>query len=74
MRLWIQAWFTPQIFRNAVKIALVVGSILNVINQGGSVMNGEAIDWWRLGLNYLVPYCVSSYSAVRIQQAGRGRD
>lgn len=74
MRFWFRVWFTPQIFRNAVKIALVVGTILNVINQGGSLMTGKAIIWWQLGLNYLVPYCVSSYSAVRIQQARRGND
>ena len=74
MRLWFRTWFTPQIFRNAVNIALVVGTVLNVINQGDAFMSGEAIDWWRFGLNYLVPYCVSSYSAVRIQQAKRNHD
>ncbi|WP_434513912.1 nitrate/nitrite transporter NrtS [Dechloromonas sp. ARDL1] len=51
----------------AIKVALVVGTILNLINQGGRLMDGLPISWLHLGLNYLVPYCVSSYSAARNQ-------
>lgn len=49
----------------ALKIALVVGAILNLINQGGRVMEGLPPSWFHVALNYLVPYCVSSYSAAR---------
>ena len=34
----------PHIVRNAVKIVLVVGTILNLVNQGEGVANG-AISW-----------------------------
>ncbi|MDE2441366.1 MAG: nitrate/nitrite transporter NrtS [Betaproteobacteria bacterium] len=51
----------------AIRVALVVGTILNVINQGGRMMDGLSPSWFHVGLNYLVPYCVSSYSAARNQ-------
>ena len=56
----------------AIKVALVVGTILNLINQGGRIMEGLSPSWFHVGLNYLVPYCVSSYSAARHQMRRRG--
>lgn len=49
--------------RPAMRIALVVGTILNVINHGQAVMQGLDVPWIHVGLNYLVPYCVATYSA-----------
>lgn len=53
------------IVKNSLKISLVVGSLLNLINQGERLLNGDTISWFHLLLNYLVPYCVASYSATR---------
>lgn len=50
---------------NALKVSVVVGSVLNLVNQGGSLLHGGTIPWLHLLLNYLVPYCVSSYSAAK---------
>jgi len=50
---------------NALKISLVVGSLLNLVNQGGNMLHGVTISWFQLILNYLVPYCVASYSAAK---------
>lgn len=49
----------------AVKVALVVGTILNIFNQGSQILDGLPPSWPHVVLNYLVPYCVSSYSAAR---------
>lgn len=49
------------------RIALFVGTVLNIINQSGRVMDGLELSWLHVGLNYLVPYCVASYSAARNQ-------
>ena len=49
----------------ALKVALVVGSILNAINQGQHLFDGTPISWPHVGLNYIVPFCVSTYSATR---------
>ena len=53
----------------ALKVALVVGSVLNVINNGERVLAGEAIDAWHVALNYLLPFCVSAFSAARNESA-----
>ncbi|WP_316886812.1 nitrate/nitrite transporter NrtS [Ralstonia pickettii] len=66
-------WFSSRIATSAIRIALFVGTVLNIINQGGAIFSGHDVDWWRLGLNYLVPYLVSSYSAVR-NELNRGRN
>lgn len=56
----------------ALKVAIVVGTLLNLINQGGRLMEGLSPSWFHVGLNYLVPYCVSSYSAARNELNRRG--
>lgn len=50
---------------NALRIALVVGTVLNLINQGEAIFAGGMISWPHVLLNYLVPYCVASYSAAK---------
>lgn len=55
----------PDVCKNAIKVALVVGTLLNLINQWDAI-TGEAP--WRFGLallNYLVPFSVASYSAAK---------
>jgi hypothetical protein len=61
---------SARIARNAWRIALVVGTILNLINQGEKILDGNNIDGFHLILNYLVPYCVVSYSAAKNEMTG----
>lgn len=49
--------------KRSVLISLVVGSILNVINQGTDILSGAGVHWGHLVMNYLVPFLVASYSA-----------
>lgn len=51
--------------RNSLKIALVVGGILNLINQGHAIFGPEAVSISHVLLNFIVPFCVASYSAAR---------
>jgi hypothetical protein len=44
--------------------AVVVGTILNLINQGDALFAGRGLDWTKLVLTYIVPYCVATYGAV----------
>jgi len=44
-------------------VALVVGTILNLINQGSAILNGQSVNTAQLLLTYTVPYWVSSLSA-----------
>ena len=54
----------PKIVRSALIVAIIVGTILNLINQGDALLTGTSIVWWKICLTYLVPYCVSTYGAV----------
>jgi hypothetical protein len=57
--------------RRSLLVAAIVGTILNLINQGDALMAGLPLDGVKLVLTYLVPYCVSTYGAVsyRLHQA-----
>ncbi len=57
----------PAVKRSLV-VAPIVGTILNVINQGGALVGDEPIVIWRLVLTYFVPFavaCYGSYAALR---------
>jgi hypothetical protein len=45
-------------------VALVFGTILNLINQGDAIFGAASINWTKIVLTYLVPYAVSTYGAV----------
>ena len=62
--------------RRALVAAAVVGTVLNAINQGDALFRGKPLDWTKLALTYLVPYCVTTYGAVSFRLAlrsGRAR-
>jgi len=65
----LQCVVRAHIVGNATKVALVVGTILNLINQGNALFGSETISWPHMFLNYLVPYCVASYSAAKNELA-----
>ena len=54
----------PEVVRRALMVALVVGTILTLINQGDRLVAGMAPGWIKMALTYLVPYCVSTHGAV----------
>jgi hypothetical protein len=43
---------------NALKIELVVGTLLNLINQGVQLLQGDHVSIFHLLLNHLVPCSV----------------
>jgi hypothetical protein len=65
-------WWTPRgavhlLFRRTTtrrttRIALVVGTVLSLVNQGGVIFGGRATaaTWIRVGANYVVPFISSS--------------
>lgn len=53
------------ILANAVRVSLVVGTCLNLINQSPAIWQGGQVDWLKLLMNYAVPFFVASYSAAR---------
>jgi hypothetical protein len=62
-QLWRYA-VSDGVHKRSLIVALIVGTILNLINQGDALVTGAAVDMTKLLLTYLVPYCVSTYGAV----------
>ncbi len=48
--------------RRTIRIAVFVGVVLTVINQGGVISSGHATTatWVRCALNFVVPFLVSN--------------
>ena len=63
----------PPLVRKALATSLLVGTVLTIINQGDALIAGQitATMLWKVPLTYLVPFAVSSYSALAISRAGR---
>ena len=61
IRGYLKALVTPSMARRAVRVALVIGTLLFVINHGAAVRSGTMTPsrWISVGLTYLVPYAVS---------------
>lgn len=39
----------------------MIGTLLNVINQGPEILSSHTQVWWKLLLTYFVPFAVASY-------------
>lgn len=57
--------YRPMLKRSALT-ALLVGTILILINQGGLLVSGTwpASLAWQIPLTYVVPFCVTSWGAL----------
>jgi hypothetical protein len=53
--------------RRSFFVALIVGTVLNLINQGDALLGTASLNWWKLILTYCVPYAVCTYGAVSYQ-------
>ena len=45
----------------AIVVMIIVGSVLNLINQGEALFQGAPLNFAKLLLTYVVPFCVSTY-------------
>ena len=63
---FVSLMFSKQVFPRAIKVALLVGTLLALINHGDKIFSLSLTnqDYIKLILTYLVPYAVSSWSAV----------
>ena len=55
------------VVKRATRIALIVGTILAIINHGDRMLFGDMTmgSAFKIVLTYFVPYSVSTYSAVQ---------
>jgi len=76
IRLWLKLASSPEVSRRAIKVALVVGTVLTAINQGDVIFGGgfTAATLGKIALTYCVPYCVSTFAAVEAILQWRGAE
>lgn len=53
--------------RRSLYVTLIVGTLLNLINQGDALLGASSINWLKVILTYCVPYAVCTYGAVSHQ-------
>ena len=56
------------VLRRALLVALVVGSLLNLINQGDALWGEASLDWPKLLLTWCVPFFVALFGAYSANQ------
>ncbi len=62
--LWKKYLFATEQVKRSLLIALVVGTVLNLINQGYALIIGDNVNVYQLMFTYLVPYCVATMSSA----------
>ena len=76
MKIWVKAAKHPPIRKRATRVALIVGTVLVLINHGDALLQGQ-LDWVRavkIVLTYMVPYMVSTHSAVAATLDGQNNN
>lgn len=73
MSSWLAIARAPTTVRRSLRVAMVVGSILVVINHGDRIVAGTLgpLEFAKIGLTYCVPYCVATYAAVSALLGGK---
>lgn len=61
---FINAALERSVVIRALKVTVVVGTILVAINHGDVLLNGDDPNWLKIILTYLVPYAVATYAAA----------
>lgn len=60
--------------KKAFRTALVVGTILTVVNHGDVILAGGMPPPLKIALTYAVPYCVTTWGAIMGKRAQWQRD
>lgn len=70
MESWITTARTRSIQMSGLKVALVVGTLLNLINQGQHCVAGDwdSLSLPKLLLTFCVPYCVAVYAGTQAKR------
>ena len=69
LQLIISIATTKSLLIKAIKIALIVGIILNLINQGEKIfiLAFDEINYYKFFLTFIVPFSVSMYTAITMK-------
>lgn len=59
----------PPCLRRSLGVALIVGTLLNAINQGDVLLAGGELSVIKMVLTYAVPFCVATYGAYSMARS-----
>ena len=63
----------PSLVLRSLRVGVVVGTILNGINQGAALLDPQVdLVLWKLALTYVVPYAVATYGTLANARLGEG--
>lgn len=62
---WFELLFAKEQVKRSLIMSFVVGTILNLINQGHLLTSPEQLNILNILLTYAVPYCVSTIAAAQ---------
>lgn len=68
---WLELAREGDVVRRALRTALLVGTVLAVINHGDALLTGQlgSARLARIALTFLVPYAVSTAASVQTKRA-----
>ena len=66
LKRWLCAARRREVVRRSIRVTLIVGTILIAVNYTDRWLKGNLveIDYLKMLLTYLVPYCVSTWVSV----------
>ncbi len=59
-----QIALNPDIVKRSLMVSIVVGTVLNIINQGDVLLGKQSLQIGKCILTYIVPYLVATYGSV----------
>jgi len=74
---WLHTAMRPEVMRRSRRLALLVGTILILVNYADRVVTGAIVpmDYVKMLMTYFVPYGVTTYASVSaIRDHGRETD
>ena len=67
LKIYCEIAVSSSVVKRAIIVSIIVGTALNLINQGSALVNFEQINLVKLLLTYLVPYSVTTYTATAMK-------
>lgn len=66
MNVFIEQCLKKATIKRSIKVAIIVGSVLGLINHSDAIFNGTltSTNISQMGLTYMVPYLVATYGAA----------
>ena len=64
VKVWLQLAVSDGVPQRALKVMMIVGPVLTVINQGDRILATGEFSWPKLILTFIVPYVVATIGSV----------